>query len=167
VNGLESPSAESRNAFVEALESYQQALAVLKLQPESPERDLRELELRQAAYILLRITKGFSSPEAIEAAEYANALAEKSGNLPQLSTWVRSRCLPAIISGHLTTGISIADRALERALQVGNPASLADVYTLQMIARYWAGDLAGAEEHFKKGREFFNDANFRQGTALW
>ena len=37
----------------EALESYQQALALLNLLPESPERDLRELELRQSVVRML------------------------------------------------------------------------------------------------------------------
>ena len=40
-------AAEARNAFSEALESYQQALALLNLLPESPDRDRRELELGQ------------------------------------------------------------------------------------------------------------------------
>ena len=44
---------EARNAFKEALESYQQALALLNLLPESPERDLRELELRQSVVRML------------------------------------------------------------------------------------------------------------------
>ena len=46
-------AAEARNAFREALESYQQALALLNLLPESPERDLRELELRQSVVRML------------------------------------------------------------------------------------------------------------------
>ena len=41
-------TAQARNAFREALESYQQAMALLNLLPESPERDNRELELRQS-----------------------------------------------------------------------------------------------------------------------
>jgi hypothetical protein len=49
----------------------------------------------QSAFILLRIMKGFSAPEAIEAAARATALAEKSGNLAQLSAWVKSQCLSA------------------------------------------------------------------------
>jgi predicted ATPase len=39
-------AAEARNAFIEAQESLQQALALLRLLPESSERDSRELELR-------------------------------------------------------------------------------------------------------------------------
>ena len=43
-------TAEARNAFREALESYQQAVALLNLLPESPERDLRELKLRNPCF---------------------------------------------------------------------------------------------------------------------
>ena len=77
-------AAEARNAFKEALESYQQALALLNLLPESPERDLRELELRQSVVRMLYVTRGYAAPETIDATERAAALAEKSGNLTQL-----------------------------------------------------------------------------------
>jgi hypothetical protein len=71
----------ARNAFNEALESYRQALALLNLLPESPERDLRELELRQSVVQTLYVTKGYAAPETIAATERAVALAEKSGSL--------------------------------------------------------------------------------------
>src|SRR5580704_4345746 len=77
-------AAEARNAFSEALESYQQALALLDLLPESPERDLRELKLRQSVVQMLWVTRGYAAPETIDATERAAALAEKSGNLAQL-----------------------------------------------------------------------------------
>src|SRR5262249_37223597 len=77
-------AAEARNAFKEAQESYQQAVALLDLLSESPERDLHELELRQSVVRMLYITKGYSAPETIEAAQRAARLAEKSGNLRQL-----------------------------------------------------------------------------------
>jgi len=56
-------AAEARNAFREALESYQQAVALLNALPESPERDLRELELRQSIVLMLMVTKGNAPPE--------------------------------------------------------------------------------------------------------
>jgi class 3 adenylate cyclase len=138
--------AESRNAFAEALETYQQAVSLTTLLPESKERDLRELELRQSAFIVLRLTRGFSAPEVIDAAERAAALAEKSGNLTQLADWVMSRCLPAFIAGDLRAASMFADQALELALREGSPTRLANVHTLQMLTRYSLGDLTGAEE---------------------
>jgi predicted ATPase len=43
--------AQVRGVFKEALESYQRALAMLLPIPESPERDLRELRLREAVFL--------------------------------------------------------------------------------------------------------------------
>src|SRR6516164_7015023 len=56
-------AAESRNAFLEAQESYQRALALLNLLPESPERDLRELQLRHSLRIILQMTRGWARPK--------------------------------------------------------------------------------------------------------
>jgi class 3 adenylate cyclase/ribosomal protein L40E len=50
--------AEARNAFAEALESYQQVLVLLTLLPKSAERDIRELELRQSVFSMLFVTRG-------------------------------------------------------------------------------------------------------------
>lgn len=47
---------EARNAFREALKNYQEAVALIELLPQSPERDLRELELRQSVVWMLQIT---------------------------------------------------------------------------------------------------------------
>jgi tetratricopeptide (TPR) repeat protein len=155
-------AAEVRNAFVEALENYERAVSLISVLPESPERDLRELELRQSAFVVLRLTKGFSAPEVIGAAERAEALAEKSGNLAQLADWVRSRCLPALIAGDVPSAATFADQALELALREGAPTRLAHVYTLQMLTHYHGGDFAGAEEAFTAGLKFFDDPDFRQ-----
>ena len=59
-------------------------MALLNLLPESPERDNRELELRQSVAQMLYVTEGYSAPETSDAIERAAALAEKTGNLTQL-----------------------------------------------------------------------------------
>jgi predicted ATPase len=51
-------AAQARNAFAEAQESYQQALALMNLLPESPERDLRELELRRSTQATREFRRG-------------------------------------------------------------------------------------------------------------
>ncbi len=68
--------AEARNAFEEAQESYGEAVALLSWLPESAERDLRELELRQSLVRTLFMTKGYTEPETIAATERAAALAK-------------------------------------------------------------------------------------------
>jgi class 3 adenylate cyclase/tetratricopeptide (TPR) repeat protein len=162
-------SAEARNAFIEAQESYKQALALLNLLSESPERDGRELRLRQSVVGMLQMTRGWAATETVDAAERTGALAEKSGNLTQLGNSLAARGFTAWISGDLSSAGALADQALELALREGNPIILAYRYMLQVIVRFWRGDLAGAEKHFTTGLAFFENPRFRQkpiGAAI-
>jgi class 3 adenylate cyclase/tetratricopeptide (TPR) repeat protein len=155
-------AAEARHAFAEALESYQQALALLNLLPESSERDLRELELRQSVLNMLHLMRGYAAPETREATERASVLAEKSGNLAQLFSWMMSRWLVAHDSGDLPTEVALADQAFELAIREGSPTSLGFAHASQILTRYLLGDLAGVEKHFTAGLEFFDAPGFRQ-----
>jgi tetratricopeptide (TPR) repeat protein len=155
-------AAETRNAFSEALNSYQQALAVLSLLPESLERDSRELELRQSPLSMLYATKGYAAPETIEAIDQAIPLAEKSGNATQLVNWLTSRASALLVSGDLPGAGAVADRVLELALRAqGTAINLGRVYQVAIITGYHRGDLAGAEKHFAAWLAFFGDGRFR------
>jgi hypothetical protein len=52
--------------------------------------------------------------------------------------------------------LMFADQAPGLAVR-NNPTNLGLAYALQVIARFARGDLAGAEEHFARGLEFFED----------
>jgi tetratricopeptide (TPR) repeat protein len=143
-------------------ESYHQALALLNLLPDSPERDDRELKLRQSVVRMLWVTRGSAAPETIDATERAAALAEKSGNLTQLVRSMTTRGFTAYFSGDLSTAGILADQALEIAVREGAPISLAVAHALQLITRHQRGDLAGAETHFTAGLKFFDDPRFRR-----
>jgi tetratricopeptide (TPR) repeat protein len=159
-------TAQARSAFWEAQESYEQALALVTLLPESPERDNRELELRQSIIGLLYITKGFAASETKKAIERAAALAEKSGNLTRLVNSVSSRLMIALFSGDLPAAAALVDQALELALREGSPTLLGVAHHHQIMTRYYLGDLAGVEEHFETGLKFFNAPDFNdQGGA--
>jgi predicted ATPase len=96
-------TAEARNAFSEALENYQQALALLNLLAESHERDSRELELRQSLVMMLQLTRGHAAPETNDAIKRTVTLAEKSDNLTQLVNSLITRGSVAYLSGDLST----------------------------------------------------------------
>jgi class 3 adenylate cyclase/tetratricopeptide (TPR) repeat protein len=154
--------AQARNAFQEALDSYQRALEQLHLLPESRERDRRELELRQAVVQILWVTKGEAASEAVGEIERAAALAEKIGSLGQIVNSIIARQASAFIAGDLPTAASLADKALALALRDGNPANLGLVYMIQLGSRYARGDLEGSERHFSAGLQYFDNAGFRQ-----
>jgi tetratricopeptide (TPR) repeat protein len=153
--------AESHHAFKEAQQSYEQALALLSLSPESAERDLQELNLRQSIIWVLRITRGISSPEIVDACARAVALAKKSGNLSQLVFLMYATGATAMNAGDYESAATLADQALELAVCDGNATNLGLAYGLQVVVRHSRGDLAGVEEHFARGLKFFEDA------AIW
>jgi tetratricopeptide (TPR) repeat protein len=154
-------AAESHYAFKEAQQSYEQALALLDLLPESAERDLHELDLRQSIIPMLLFTSGTTSPESVEAHARAIALAKKSGNLSRLVTLIHGTGYAAYHAGDYESAATLADEALELAEREGNPTNLGLVYHLQVAVRHVRGDLAGAEEHFARGLKFFED------SAIW
>jgi tetratricopeptide (TPR) repeat protein len=148
-------AAEARNAFIEAAESYRQAIALVKLLPESAERDFREMELAQLIVQPLIFTASYSAPESIQAMEHAAALAEKSGSLKQLVDLMILRGTTYIVASNFQASATLADRALELALREGSPVSIGRARALQINWRYWVGDLAGVEEHFMAGLKCF------------
>jgi class 3 adenylate cyclase/tetratricopeptide (TPR) repeat protein len=162
-------AARARNAFSEALESYQQAVALTDLLPESPGRDLRELELRQSAAQMLYVTRGYAAPETSDAIERAVTLAERSGNLTQLVTWAMRRWLAPYNTGDLPIAGALANQALALALREGSPRNIGMAHAVQTLTRHNRGDLAGSEEHYTAGLTFFDDPGFRQvpGAASW
>ena len=117
---------------------------------------------------MLEVTSGYSAPETVNARARAEALAEKSGNLTQLVTWMIARGISANDAGDYSAAVALADQALELALREGSPAVLAHLHTLQIQARYNRGDLAGVEKHFAAGLKYFDDPGFRQlpGIAI-
>jgi adenylate cyclase len=164
--GRAGKAAEARNAFQEALENYQKAVTLLKRLPESPERDSRELELAQSVNLMLGVTRGHSAPETMAAVERVAALAERSGNLNQLFSWLSSRWAAVYFWGDLSAAGALADQLLDLALRDGSTSSLGVAHGDQTITRYQRGDFAAAEKHFTAGRVFFDDAVLRHNIPF-
>jgi class 3 adenylate cyclase/tetratricopeptide (TPR) repeat protein len=166
--GRAGQQAARQAAHGEAVDYLTRALELLPQLPESAERDRQELELGQSLVEMLWVTRGRAAPETVKATERIAALAEKSGALTQLVDSVASRCNIALASGDFPAASALADQALDLAVREGTPARLGLAHVFQLVARYYRGDLAGAEEHFTTGLAFFNDTGFRQfpGAAV-
>jgi tetratricopeptide (TPR) repeat protein len=158
-------AAEARNAFAEAVESYQQALALLSMVPESPDRKLRELDLRQSIVMMLNLTRGIAAPETVEAVEQTAALAEQSGNLKRLVDLMIRRGFATYFSGDLPVASALADQALALAVRDGDSTRLAYAYFLQVTTRYQRADFVGADQHFTAGHRYFDDPEFRRNPG--
>jgi class 3 adenylate cyclase/tetratricopeptide (TPR) repeat protein len=165
-------AAEARNAFKEALESYQRAVALCNQLVETDERHRRELALRQSVVRLLLVTKGGAGAvEIVDAADRAAAVVQKSEALAQLVPWLATRGAAIVFSGDLAGASALADQALEFALRESSSASLGVAHNLKMQICCFRGDLDGAETHFAAGLSFFGDPSLRElpitASNLW
>jgi predicted ATPase len=147
----------ARSAVIEAERHYSAAFELLRKRlPESSERDIRELQLRRSALSMLGALKGYVAPETIKAIEQAIALAEKSGNVRQLVDWLTSRGSTLLISGELLAADATLDQAHELAQRHGIE-EVGGIHRIQILTRYWRGDLVGSEKHFAAWLASFGD----------
>jgi DNA-binding winged helix-turn-helix (wHTH) protein/tetratricopeptide (TPR) repeat protein len=149
-------AAEGRNAFKEALATYQETLTLLDLMPTTPVRDARELGLRHAVLVLLLLIRG-GGAEAIESAGCAIALARKNGNSNEFLKLMTTRAFAVMVSGDLHAATQLANEALALALEEGDPQSVGLAHGVQLFTCYFHGDLAGAEQHFTRALELFEE----------
>jgi len=155
-------TAEDRHAFVEAEQSFQHAQALLKELPESVERDSRELQLRNSLQSMLQITRGFGAVETIEAASRVGALANKVGDRLQVIQSLFNSCLHTFLMGDLSAAAGFAEEALTLAVRENNRVWIAVMRSMQVTVQYLRGDLAGAENCFASGQNFFEEAHFKE-----
>jgi class 3 adenylate cyclase len=155
-------AADSHNALDEALVSYRRALTLTLQLPESPERQRRELELRQSVAWILGMLRGFAAAETVEASEQAAATAEKAGNLAQLVRMIALRGAGAGSSGDWTACGRMADETLALALRERSPNSLSYGYGGHLVACHFLGRLADAEHDFEAGVAFFRASSSQE-----
>jgi tetratricopeptide (TPR) repeat protein len=147
----------ARSAIFEAERHYAAALELVHNRlTESPERDRRELELRQSALSMFGAMKGYVGLETIRAVDQAIALAEKSGNVTQQVNWLTSRGGILLISGELLAADATLDQAHELARRHGIQ-EVGRIHRQQILTRYWRGDLIGSERHFAAWLASFGD----------
>jgi tetratricopeptide (TPR) repeat protein len=160
--------AAQQAAHGEAVGYLTRALDLLPQLPESAARIQQELELAQSLVGMLWVTKGYGAPETIAACERVAALAERSGTLTELADSVLSRCNIALFSGDIPAASALADQALDLAVREGSGARLGAAHLSLLLACFYRGDLAGAEEHFTTGLAFFDAPGFRHfpGAAV-
>ena len=147
-------AAYSRRALNEAGEQYRQAVTMLKMLPESQERDARELELASSLIHVLQHTRGYSAAETDEVAAQARALAEKSGSMGELVIRQAGVLSAVILSGDYLRAAALADQIFDLAQREGGNTSLGFAHLAQIAARYYRGDLVGVEQHFARFNEY-------------
>jgi class 3 adenylate cyclase/tetratricopeptide (TPR) repeat protein len=155
-------AARSRQAHKEAEEGYRRALELLATLPESPERDVREMELVSDLGSALQILRGEAAPEAVAALARCRALAEKRGTITRQIAVLLQTCLQAMVTGNLRDAALLADQLIELAKREGSEESLAKAHQTRFFACYYLGDSEGAENHFAIWRKIWESGGYAQ-----
>jgi class 3 adenylate cyclase len=155
-------AARVRRAYREAERAYLEGLALVMSLPEGAERDRHELGLRYAHVLVLLATRGYASPEAIEASAKARALAERAGDLKQQVVNTAGVWSAASAAGDYQRACEIAEQAMPLALAAAAPESLAVAGMMVMTSRYRVGDILGAEEAYREGAPHFEAPEARR-----
>jgi len=158
--------AASRRAFSEAERAYQSAVSALMGLPPSQQRDATELTQRSLLADVLRITRGFSAQQTVEATARARALADRNGDRGQQFVQMWGEWTAASSSGNHIAALKLAHQFYSLALADGGFDSLAHSHMIEMTSRYRVGDLIGAEDYFRRGKDFFAAPEFRRRPGV-
>jgi class 3 adenylate cyclase/predicted ATPase len=150
-----------RSANVEAATHFARAIEILRSQPESRERDLREFDLLLQLRPPLHATMGFASVEMQKALTRALLLGERlgeSGKTLRLLSW---QC--AFNLARTTTAATLNDarRIIRIAVQAGDTGAMVLGYRNCGYAHLVRGELRTAH-HYLKQAEKLHDPNYEQ-----
>jgi DNA-binding winged helix-turn-helix (wHTH) protein/tetratricopeptide (TPR) repeat protein len=141
-------AAEARHAFEEAMHSFRQALAVLATLADTPERDLRELDILGQLGGIVGAKVGHASEIYVAMNARGAQLAEKSGVLFQVMMQSLVSFMVAWSAAETPKIRALAAKVDDLAQREGGDFSLRINQVVQILAAITLGDLEGAERHY-------------------
>ncbi len=165
--GEAAKTALRRHAYREAIEHLQRGLELLQRLPEDGQRHRRELTLRTLLGPALMTTRGFTAPEAHHNYERAEELCGEITETPELLPVMWGRWIFHWMRAEHRTAHEIGLQSLALAETAGASAAQ------QLIAHrmlggtlYYTGELAGAQEHLKRGLAIYEARGRGSSEAL-
>jgi class 3 adenylate cyclase len=131
-------------AHPEAIAHYHHAIQLVDALDEESDRDAHELALRLGLGASSTMVLGYSSREALEAFERADALARSAPTTPELIGALMGLQAFAFVTGQMARADELAARAVEAAQLAGDDALAATAYAALGYVRFFRGDLGGA-----------------------
>ena len=134
-------------AYREAAECAEAGLALAAGVPDGPERRREEAGLWLALGAARIVTHGQAAPEAKAAYDRAAALSGDAGATREGFRALFGLRTYYLFAGDHATSLAMAERSLPVAEAIGDEDLLVQAHLMVGNARFWAGDLAGAERH--------------------
>jgi predicted ATPase len=140
--------ASERSAHLEAVAHLTRGLELLATLPDTPQRAQQELYLQTTLGPALMATKGYSSPEMLQAYARARELCQQMGETPQLFQVLRGLWYFYLHRVELRTARELGEQLLTLAQQVGDPALLLEAHYALGNTLNYLGEFAAAQTCF-------------------
>ena len=142
---------QARSAHREAKTHLSRALELLESQPESVERDEREVALRIGLGTVLIATQGFGSPEVESCYSRARELCRRPGSARDRFAVLWGLWVYYLDHGPLSSAREIADELSDLAQRSEDSGALLQAHHAQWPTMFSAGDMAATEDYAERG----------------
>ncbi|MGH8064174.1 MAG: AAA family ATPase [Candidatus Entotheonellia bacterium] len=159
--------AVERSAHLEAISHLTTALALLKTDPDSPERTRQELDLQTTLGLALVATKGFAAPEVAKAYGRARELCREVGEPRQLFQVLRGLWEFYDLRAEMPTARELAEHLLTLAQRVQDAALLLVAHEVLGETLLWLGEFALAREHAEQAMALYDRQQHRALAFLY
>jgi class 3 adenylate cyclase/predicted ATPase len=153
--------AVERSANVEAIKHLNEALELLQLLPDTPQRMQQELMIQTSLGNLFMATAGFASPEVEQVYDRVYQLCQQLGETPQLFPILLGQQLFYAARGKVRTACELGERCLKIAQQVQDPTLLLGAHHALGDTVYWLGELTQARVHQERAIALYNPQQHR------
>lgn len=140
-----------RSAHPEAIGNLGKGLELVARLPDSEGRLRQEIELQTALGVTMIATRGFASPEVLQAFSKARMLSEKLDDRDQLFVALCGEASYQVISGNLRAADELGLQCLELARASSDHTLLLEAHHRQWATKSYMGDYAAAEHHLNYG----------------
>jgi tetratricopeptide (TPR) repeat protein len=156
--------AVERSANVEAISHFTQALGLLKIFPETPERMQQELTLQLALGPPLRMVKGHTASEVEGVYTRAHELSQQVGSDGQQCSALIGLGRLYLNRARLQKAHELCEPCLTLAQRVQDPVFLLEAHRMFGVTSFFLGELVMAHEHLEQGIALYDVQQSRSRT---
>ncbi|MGH7801619.1 MAG: adenylate/guanylate cyclase domain-containing protein [Thermodesulfobacteriota bacterium] len=159
--------ARQRSANIEAIGHLTRGLELLKILPETLERNQQEMNLQSTIAPSFMATKGYASSEVERAVLRAWELCQKLGDSPQLFPVVHALWRFYLVRPDLKTARERAEECLKIAQKAKDTELLLEAHMALGAAFLWLGDMVSAREHHQQGIDIYDPQKHGAHTFIY
>jgi urea ABC transporter urea binding protein len=153
-----------RSAEAEAIGHLTKGLTLLASLPDTPARDVRELELLNPLGTASIASRGYSAPEVGQAFYRARQLCERIGQPSQLFTVMWGAWQWRLTRGELPLCMELVAETMELAGRLNEPGVMMEALYMPALTLLFRGVFADSHKHFHKAVAHYDD---RTRTSHW